>query len=70
MSQIEPWFGILSRQAIRRGSFASVRALVAAIEHFTRTWRHRRFTLHVVKTPDQILAKAVRKPQADSGARP
>jgi hypothetical protein len=38
MNQVETWFGILSRRAIRRGSFESVRALSAAIERFTREW--------------------------------
>ncbi len=38
MNQVETWFGILTRQAIRRGSFESVRALVGAIERFTREW--------------------------------
>jgi transposase len=38
MNQVETWVGILTRQALRRGSFESVRALVAAIERFTREW--------------------------------
>jgi transposase len=69
LNQIETWFGILSRQAIRRGSFESVRALVAAIERFTREWNTDATPFAWVKTPDQILAKAVRKAQADSGGR-
>jgi hypothetical protein len=68
MNQIETWFGILSRQALRRGSFESVRALVAAIERFTRQWNEGASPFTWVKTPDEILAKAVRKPQATSGA--
>ena len=32
MNQIETWFGILSRQVIRRGSSPSVEALVAMID--------------------------------------
>jgi len=69
LNQIETWFGILSRQAIRRGSFESVRALVAAIERFTREWNSGATPFAWVKTPDEILAKAVRKTQADSGAQ-
>ena len=46
MNQVETWFGILSRQAIRRGSFESVRALVAAIERFTSALERGRLTLH------------------------
>ena len=69
MNQIETWFGILTRQALRRGSFASIRALVAAIEAFTRAWNAGATPFKWVKTPGEILAKAVRKAQADSGAR-
>jgi transposase len=68
MNQVETWFGILTRQAIRRGSFESVRALTAAIERFTREWNAGASPFIWVKTADEILAKAVRKTQADSGA--
>ncbi len=68
MNQVETWFGILTRQAIRRGSFESVRSLVAAIERFTREWNAGASPFTWVKTADQILARAVRKTQADSGA--
>jgi transposase len=69
MNQVETWFGILTRQAIRRGSFENVRVLTAAIERFTRDWNTGASPFTWVKTADEILAKAVRKPQADSGAR-
>ena len=68
MNQVETWFGILTRQAIRRASFESVRALTAAIERFTREWNAGASPFVWVKTADEILAKAVRKAQADSGA--
>ena len=68
MNQVETWFSILSRQALRRGSFESVRALIAAIERFTRQWNDGASPFTWVKTPDEILAKAVRKTQATSGA--
>jgi transposase len=70
MNQVETWFSILTRQAIRRGSFESVRALTAAIERFTREWNAGTTPFAWVKTADEILAKAVRKAQADSGAGP
>ncbi len=38
MNQVETWFGVLTRQAIRRGSFRSVKELVAMIDAFTRQW--------------------------------
>jgi transposase len=69
MNQVETWFGILSRQAIRRGSFEGIRALIGAIERFTREWNTGASPFKWVKTPDQILAKAIRKAQPDSGAR-
>jgi transposase len=69
MNQVETWFGILTRQAIRRGSFENVRVLTAAIERFTREWNAGAGPFKWVKTADDILAKAVRKTQADSGAR-
>jgi len=69
MNQVETWFGILTRQALRRGSFENVRVLSAAIERFTREWNAGATPFTWVKTADEILAKAVRKTQADSGAR-
>ena len=70
MNQVETGFGILSRQAISRGSFESVRALIAAIERFTRDWDDGASPFIWVKTPDEILAEAVHKTQATSGAGP
>jgi len=64
MNQIEIWFGILTRQAIRRGSFGSVKELVAKIDTFTRHWNSGATPFLWVKTADEILAKAVRKPRA------
>jgi transposase len=61
MNQVETWFGILTRQAIRRGSFRSVKELVAMIESFTRSWNEGSSPFAWVRTADQILAKAVRK---------
>jgi len=46
-----------------------VRALSAAIGRFTREWNASATPFSWVKTADQILAKAVRKPQDYSGAR-
>jgi transposase len=65
MNQVETWFSILTRQAIRRGSFKSVRVLVAAIERFMEEWNQRCHPFAWVKTPGDVLAKAI--PQANSG---
>jgi len=66
MNQVETWFGILTRKAIRRGSFGSVKELVAMIEAFTRQWNAGASSFTWVKTADAILAKAVPKPPANS----
>src|SRR5664280_213131 len=61
MNQVETWFSVLSRQAIRRGSFRSVRELIAAIATFIANWNAGATPFIWVKTADEILAKAVRK---------
>ena len=64
MNQVETWFGVLTRQAIRRGSFRSVKELIAMIDAFTRQWNEGASPFVWTKTADRILAKAVRKPPA------
>lgn len=66
LNQVETWFSVLTRQAIRRGSFRSVKELVERIETFTRAWNAGSSPFQWVKTADEILAKAVRKPRATS----
>ena len=66
MNQVETWFGILTRQAVRRGSFRSVKELIAMIDAFTAQWNEGSSPFTWVKTADEILAKAVRKPRATS----
>jgi len=68
MNQIETWFSILTRQAIRRGSFGSVTELERAIDAFTNAWNESAAPFAWVKTADQILAKAIRKTKENSGA--
>jgi transposase len=66
LSQVETWFSVLTRQAIRRGTFGSVRELIAMIDAFTRSWNAGASPFVWVKTADEILAKAVRKVPATS----
>jgi transposase len=68
LNQVETWFGILTEQVIRRGDDPSVRALIARIERFVREWSEGATPFVWVKTAEEILAKAVRKPQETSGA--
>ncbi len=68
LNQVETWLGILTEQVIRRGDDDSVRALIARIERFVREWSEGATPFVWVKTAEEILAKAVRKPQETSGA--
>jgi len=67
MNLVESWFSILTRQHVRRGSFASVRELVAAIERFVAAYNERAQPFVWTKPADAVLAKAVKR-QDTSGA--
>ncbi len=58
LNLVEVFFGIITRQAIRRGSFGSVRDLVAAIRRFINGWNHRCEPFAWTKTADDILEHA------------
>lgn len=60
MNLVEVWFGIVERQAIRRGVFKSVRDLNAKIRTFIDGWNDRSHPFVWTKTADQILATANR----------
>jgi hypothetical protein len=51
MNLVEMFISIITRQAIRRVSFASVGDLVAAIRRFVDGWNQRRQPFVWVKTP-------------------
>jgi len=69
LNQVETWFSVLTRQAIRRGSFGSVKELIAMIDRFTTSWNEGGTPFVWTKTADDILAKAVRKRPAISESR-
>ena len=60
MNLVEVFFGILTRQAIRRGTFTSVADLQAAIATYIDAWNERCQPFRWVKDADTILAKATR----------
>jgi transposase len=64
MNMVEIFFGIISRQAIRRGSFTSVTDLIGAIRAFIDGYNERCQPFRWTKTADQTLAKAQRQPSA------
>ena len=53
----ETWFGIITRQAIRRGTFTSVRALIAQIADYINSWNANPRPFAWIATADEILAK-------------
>jgi transposase len=61
MNQVETWFSIVHRKAIRRGVFRSVPHLKDAIQRFIDSWNARRHPFVWVKTADEILAHANQK---------
>lgn len=67
LNLVEVFFGIITRQAIRRGSFDSVKELISAISNFIAGWNDRCHPFTWSKTADEILPHATR--QRDSDAR-
>jgi transposase len=61
LNLVEVFFGIITRQAIRRGSFANVKELTAAISGFIASWNERCHPFIWTKTADEILPHASRK---------
>lgn len=57
LNMIEIWFGIITRQAIRRGTFTSVTALTGRIRNYVDHWNTDAQPFTWTATADQILAK-------------
>ena len=66
LNLVEVFFGIITRQAIRRGSFDSVPELVTAIRTFIEGWNDRCHPFTWTKTADEILPHATRKRDSDA----
>ena len=66
LNLVEVWFGIIDRQAIRRGVFTSVKDLNAKIRAFITGWNNRKHPFVWTKTPDEILKKANHQPTSDA----
>ena len=60
LNLVEVWFGIIERQAIRRGTFGSVKELNAKIRAFINGWNDRCHPFVWTKTAEDILKKANR----------
>ncbi len=66
LNLVECWFSIIERQAIHRGSYASVPDLNRRIRAFIDGWNQRAHPFTWTKTPDEVLAKADRKKTSDA----
>ena len=57
LNQVEIWFGIITRQAIRRGTFNSVRLLTQTIGSYISSWNEDSAPFEWTATADEILEK-------------
>ena len=61
INQVERWFGLITQQAIRRGSFSNVKELVHKINDFVEHYNAQTSPFVWVATADSILAKIERQ---------
>ena len=66
---VEVWFGIIERQAIRRGSFPTVHDPMIRIREFITGWNCRQHPFIWTKPVEQVLAKIDRKRKRVSTTR-
>jgi putative transposase len=67
INQVEIWFNIITQQAIRRGTFKSVRDLIAKIEAFVKQYNRHCHPFSWTATADSILEKIGRLCKAVAG---
>jgi putative transposase len=67
LNQVEIWFNRITQQAIRRGTFQSVKELVARIDQFVRSSNTQSQPFVWTATADSILAKIERLCKRISG---
>jgi transposase len=60
LNQVERWFGLITQQAIRRGSFRNVRQLVDKIEQYVAHYNEHKRPFVWTATADSILSKVER----------
>lgn len=69
LNQVERWFGLITQQAIRRGSFRTVRDLIRHSETFVQHYNNHRRPFVWTATAESILGKLERLCQVISGTR-
>lgn len=60
LNQVERWFGLITQQAIRRGSFKSVQELIAKINRFVQHYNRNSTPFAWTATADSIFQKLAR----------
>ena len=67
LNQVEIWFNIITQRAIRRGTFKSVKDLIAKIKQFVAEYNGNSHPFAWTATADSILEKVKRLCQRISG---
>jgi transposase len=57
LNMIETWLGIITRQAIRRGTFTSLRHLIFKIKDYVASWNADATPFEWTATPEAIIEK-------------
>jgi len=57
LNQVKTWFGVITRQAIRRGTFTSVKVLITRIRDYVEHWNTHAKPFTWTATTGEILAK-------------
>jgi len=60
LNQVEIWFNLITQKAIRRGTFSSVKELIAMIERYVQQYNKHPKPFSWTATADSILAKIER----------
>jgi putative transposase len=69
LNQVEIWFHIITQKAIRRGTFGSVKELIAQIERFVRSYNAQASPFLWTATADSIIQKIGRLCEHISGTQ-
>jgi hypothetical protein len=57
VNMVETWLGIIARQAIRRGTFTSLRHLILKIHDYFAYWNTDAKPFEWTATPQEIITK-------------
>lgn len=61
LNLVEVWFSILTRKSVRRGSFDTVRALVAHLRRYIESWNDQAHPFVWTKEPADLIKKVTRR---------